>query len=230
VLEHFVVSTLSAGIGAGDSALPLLGIDDFPPEGLVRIDDELVHYTRVSGAVLEMPRASQQPGLRDERGSGLFRGRHGTQAAAHEAGALVVLHPCRYPDRWADGADAPEMAYFSFAQEHPAAWWTGVFFAASEVDGVRLRALQKSRPEAPWDADPEEDARLRLLERGDKDGGAIPIMVQSDRVEWRIHAVYDQRAFDAVAGLSHGWKRTPKLRMHSVFYYAPSTTLRRIDR
>ena len=230
VLEHFVVSTLSAGVGAGDATFSLLSADDFPPEGLVRIDDELVHYTRVAGAALEMPRTSLQPGLRDERGSGLFRGRHGTQAAAHDAGTLVVLHPCRYPDRWADGADAPEMAYFSFAQEHPAAWWTGVFFASSEADGVRLRALQKTRPEAPWDADPEEDARLRLLERGDKDGGAIPIMVQSDRVEWRVHAVYDQRAFDAVAGLSHGWKRTPKLRMHSVFYYAPSTTLRRIDR
>jgi hypothetical protein len=55
-------------------------------------------------------------------------------------------------------------------------------------------------------------------------------MAQSDRAEWRVHAVYDQRAFDPVTGLSHGWKRTPKLRLFSVFYYAPSTTLRSMER
>jgi len=229
-MEHFAVSTLSAGVGPSDASLPIVAVEDFPPEGLVRIDDELVHYTRVAGAALEMPRSSRQPGLRDERGTGPFRGRHGTQAAAHAAGTLVVLHPCRYPEPWADKADAPEMSYFSFAQEHPAAFWTGVFFAVSAADGVRLRALQKTHPEAPWDADPAEDSRVRLLERGDKDGGAIPIMVQSDRIEWRVHAVYDRQAFDPIAGNSHGWKRTPRLRMHSVFHYAPSTTLRRIDR
>lgn len=229
-LEHMVASTLAGGCGAGDASLALASVDDFPSEGLVLVGEELVHYTRIQGAALDMPRASSTPGLRDERGSGLFRGRFGTTPSAHSAGELVVLFPARYPDRWADKADAPELAYFGFAVEHPSAFWTGVFYGEAKADGVRLRALQKARPEAPWDADPEEDPRVKLLVRGDKDGGAVPVMAQSDRIEWRVHAVYDQRAFDPLAGLSHGWKRTPKLRMFSSFYYAPTATLRSMER
>lgn len=229
-LEHMVASTLAGGCGANDASLALAAVDDFPSEGLVLVGEELVHYTRIQGAALDMPRASNTPGLRDERGSGLFRGRFGTTPSSHSAGELVVLFPARYPDRWADKADAPELAYFAFAVDHPSAFWTGAFYGESKADGVRLRVLQKARSEAPWDADPEEDARLKLLSRGDKDGGAVPVMVQSDRIEWRVHAVYDQRAFDPVAGLSHGWKRTPKLRLFSAFYYAPSATLRSMER
>ena len=229
-LEHMVVSTLGGGIGALDATLPLAATDAFPPEGLVLIGEELLHYTRIVSGALEMPRASQQPGLRDERGSGLFRGRFGTTPSAHSAGEMVILFPARYPDRWADKADAPELSYHSFAVDHPAAYWTGVFYAEAQADGVRLRALQKTDAQAPWDLDPQEDPRVKLLQRGNLNESAVPVMAQSDRAEWRVHAVYDQRAFDPVAGLSHGWKRTPKLRLFSVFYYAPSTTLRSMER
>jgi hypothetical protein len=52
----------------------------------VLIGDELIHYTRLGRASLDMPRLSQKPGKMDQLGSGVFRGRFGTVPAAHSAG------------------------------------------------------------------------------------------------------------------------------------------------
>jgi hypothetical protein len=229
-LEHFTVTTLSGNVSAGDASLPVTNADEFPSEGTVLIGDELVHYTRVRGAVLEMPRASTEPGRGNENGDGIFRGRFGTPASPHGAGELVILFPARYLDRWAERADAPELGYFGFEVDQPAAFWTGVFFSKEDSDMARLGVLQRTTPDAPWDGDPETDKRLALHWNGEREGKPVAIGRQSDRIQWRAFVDYLPGAFDLRTGAAHGWRRTPKLKMFAAFYFAPSMVLRSVER
>jgi hypothetical protein len=83
---------------------------------------------------------------------------------------------------------------------------------------------------APWDADPESDKRLAVFFDGQKNGDAIPIGTQSDRFDWRVFVDYLPGAFDPVTGNAHGWRQTPRMRMFSAIYFAPSITLRSVER
>ncbi len=236
LLEAWPVSVLAAGAGGADSSLSIADADGFSPAGdTVRIDDELIHYTVLSGAALTMPRLSSTPGKLDHKGGGLFRGRFGTGPVSHPAGAPVILHPFRYWDRWEERADAPELAYFGFEVEQPNAFWRNAFFEAEEPSGgsarvgVLQRLVRHPGEAPPWDADPEATPGLVLLEEGLVDG-ANPIGRQGDRIEWRAHVVFSPGAFDFAAGTAHGWKQTPRLRLLGVSYLGPDLVLRRVER
>ncbi len=234
-LDQFVVSVLAAGVAPGDAALPLTDVAGFPFQGTVLIGDELIHYTRIAGAALEMPRLSKEAGLKDHKGDGLFRGRFGSTAQAHLKGTPVILFPFRYWDRWAERADAPELAYFSLAVDQPNAFWRGAFWNEQEASSgkVRVEVLQRvsSRGQdlIPWDSDPKTTRGLTLLTDGMPKGASNPIARQGDMIEWRAHVRYAPGAFDAQTGLSHGWKQTPRLRVFGVESMAPSMVLRRVD-
>lgn len=230
LLEHVTVSFLASGIGPSDALIPLANAEEFPNEGTVLIGDELIHYTRLEGTGLGMPKGSMQPGKMDAQGEGLFRGRFGTTPAAHSAGEAVILFPFRYWDRWAQRADASELAYFGFSASQPAAFWTGCFFEKEDADAAQIGVLLRTDPNAPWDADPEQDKRLALFWTGDEKGHSLPIGRQSDRVDWRVFVQYAKGAFDAKTGLSHGWRQTPRLRHLGVTSYAPNLTLRSVER
>ncbi|MCY2961249.1 MAG: hypothetical protein NTY35_13895, partial [Planctomycetota bacterium] len=225
-----VATVLTAGAGAGDSALTVASVEGFPPAGLVLVGNELVHYTRIRGSALEMPRASTTPARMDGRGEGLFRGRFGTTPATHAAGDSVILFPVRYPDLWARRADAPELAYFGFGADQPAAFWNSIYFKKTDTDSARIGVLLRVDPAAPWDADPETDPRLRLLWQGDLEGKAIPVGRQADRLDARVFVEYQAGAFDATSGTAHGWRQTPRLTTFSTFYLAPNVTLRSVER
>jgi hypothetical protein len=232
VLEHFTVSMLAGDITADDATIPLVGAGDFPPMGLVLIDGELIHYTRIVGSSLDMPRRSNEPGAMDERGGAPFRGRFGTTPAGHSAGTPVVLFPFRYWDRYALRFDGPEAGYFGLHVDQPDAWWRGVTFEVEDGrwGGTDLVVLQRTRPSVPWDSDPEATPGLVLLEDGTYENGFVPIGAQSDRIEWRALARYRAGAFDPYTGLSHGWKESPRLRHLAVTYFAPGRVLRSVDR
>ncbi|MBL8861301.1 MAG: hypothetical protein JNK02_04735 [Planctomycetes bacterium] len=229
-LEHRVATVLTAGAGPADAQLTLANVEGFPPEGLVLVGSELIHYTRIRGSALEMPRASSNPGALDGRGEGLFRGRFGTTPAAHAAGDAVILFPVRYPDRWARRADAPELAYFGFEIGQPSAFWNSIWFQKQDADAARIGALVRTDPAAPWDADPDADARLRLLWQGDVDGQAHPLGRQADRLSARVFVEYQPGAFDLATGAPHGWRQTPRLTSLAAFYLAPHVTLRSVER
>ena len=237
-LEGWNVSTLAAGASGGDGTLTLADVTDFPTGGgTVRIGDELLHYTSLSGAALSMPRLSVEPGAMDRKGSGLFRGRFGTSPAAHARGTPVIQHPFRYWDAWADRADAPELAYFGFEVDQPNAFWRSAFFEAEEPSSgaSHVEVLQRvtqylGQPPVPWDADPEEQRDLTLLEQGYDGDQGHAIGAQADRVEWRAFVRFSQGAFDPLAGTSHGWKQSPRLRLLGTEYLAPDLVLRRVDR
>jgi len=231
-LSHFTVTTLSASISGDDSSIPLENTNGFPTEGTILIGDELIHYTRQRNGGVEMPSRSSEPGAMDGRGSGIFRGRYGTTPAAHGFGEPVILFPIRYWDRWADRADAPEMSYFEFELNQPAAYWTGMFFddESSAMPGAEMYVLQRTDPNVPWDADPESTDGLDLIRVGTQEGRDVPIGVQSDLIQWRVFVNYPAGAFDPITGASHSWRTTPRLRRIGAFYYAPCFQLRSVER
>jgi hypothetical protein len=229
-LEDWTVSVLAADLSAGGEQILLKDAADFPPEGTLLIDTELIHYTRLEGTTLFMPRGSAEPGRQDGRGEALFRGRFGTVAAAHAAGTPVILFPFRYWDRWAERADAPELGCFEFALAHPSAWWESFFFQKQDVEGARVGVLRRNAPDAPWDAAPGSDARLGVHYEGLLEGGPIPLGNQSDALSFRVFVEYTPQAFDALTGLRHGWRQTPRLNHLGAFYLAPNSVLRSLER
>ncbi len=231
-LHQIPVSVLIADIGPGDSVLPLASLENFPSEGLVLVGTELIHFTRQRSGGLEMPRRSSEPGLADQRGDGIYRGRFGTVPQAHALGTPVILFPYRYPDLWADQAEAPEMAYFGLELAQPGAFWRGLYWEddPSSLGQCQIGVLQRSNPNTPWDADPSGDDGLRLFYRGDDNGEPLPILQRGDGLEWRVFVRFDPGAFDPINGLSHGWKDTPRLRQLGATYLAPNRVLRSVDR
>jgi hypothetical protein len=240
-LEHHTVTALSGPVGAADSVFPVTGVNDvstgtgaattdFANEGTALIGSELIHYTRLRDNKLEMPRASSVPGAMDDKGDGIFRGRYGTTVAAHSSGELVIIFPFRYWDRWAPRADGPELSYFSLGIDQPAAYWDSFFFVKTDTESNQIGVLQRTSSDAPWDADPEQDKRVKLFWKGDEGGQPIPIGVQSNGIEWRVFVKYGPNAFDPKTGLNHGWKESPRLRQLGAFYYGPNVVLRSIER
>jgi hypothetical protein len=231
-LEHIPVTTLAVDISGSDSTLPIVDATGFPRRGLVLIGSELVHYTRLRAGALEMPRSSSEPGAKDEKGDGLFRGRFGTAAGGHTAGEAVILFPFRYWDLWAPRSDAPEVAYLGLELSEPTAWFESYFWdwQSSVAGGSRIGVLVRGREETPWDADPREAEGLWVSWDGRPDGLEIPLGIQSDRLEWRVFVEYEPGAFDPATGLAHGWKATPRLSRLGVSYLAPGRVLRSVER
>ena len=231
LLEHFDVSVLAAGIGAEDAAIPIQDASDFPDEGTLLIDQELIHYTRKRGQVLEMPRLSEEPGAKDNGGGGMFRGRFGTPEAGHTFGTPVISFPFRYWDRWEEEAEGPELSYFGFSRDELSAVWKEMFMLNDETSfgGSRLGVLVRTDPNIPWDSNPDETPGLTELFPADLRENWAPIGAQSDRIEWRVFVDYTSGAFDATTGQSHGWKQTPRLNALGVRFIAPNVKLRSVE-
>ncbi|MDP6539163.1 MAG: hypothetical protein QF903_00615 [Planctomycetota bacterium] len=231
-LEGITVTALAQGIGAGDAEIGVKDLAEFPLEGTVLIGRELLHYTRHRSGTLEMPRASSDPGMRDERGDGIFRGRFGTTPEGGVAGQPVILFPFRYWDRWAERADAPELAYFAFELAQPAAFWRSFFWIDEPPahGACDVGVLVRTDPDTPWDEEPLGTNGLTLVYEGTEEGGPLPLGRQSDRVEWRAFVEYQPGAFDLESGFSHAWKTTPRLKQFGAFYLAPGITLRSVTR
>jgi hypothetical protein len=170
--------------------------------------------------------------MQDGRGPGLFRGRYGTIPQTHGGGAPVILFPFRYWDRWAPQADAPELAYFSFEVAQPGAWHESLFWMHEDpqTGGPMLRALVRTDPKAPWDGAPGETPGLQLYTDGLEGGEAVALGAATDLVEARFFIEYSAGSYDAVTGMAHGWKTSPRLSMFGVQYRAPSMTLRSVNR
>jgi len=230
-LEGWRCASLAGSITPGDAVIPLSSTEGFPSQGTALIGAELIHWTRVQGGALVMPRTADDDGDEDGIGPGAFRGRFGTLPGGYASGTPVVLFPARYWDRYAPRFDGPELAYFGMHVDQPGAWWAGVTWQGEEpgVGGVELLVLQRAG-DVPWDADPEETPGLTLMEDGTQEDDLVPIGVQADRLEWRVFARYSAGAFDPEFGLQHGWKQTPRFDLLGVSYSAPGRVIRSMDR
>ena len=231
-LSYKTVGELTGSVTADSPLFPLEDLDEFPQEGTARIGDELIHWTRLRRGLLEMPTRSVEPGLRDGAGGGIYRGRYGTDPDAHVAGELVILHPFRYWDRWAERADGPELSYLGLHADEPDAYWRRCFWVVEEAPhaGPRIGVLQRDGRHVPWDGAPGETEGLTLFEEGKLDDGGNWIGTQSGAMEWRVFLTYESGAFDPFDGLQHGWKSAPVLQMFGAEFFAPGRTLRRIEK
>jgi len=108
-------------------------VNGFASDGYVRIGDEILGYTRVdrqSGFV--MPE-------RAEDSAGLFRGAFGTEAQSFDSGELIIGQPYRFYDRFAERADAPEMA-------HGAMLWGAALYNNGAVPNKHARYGESYSP------------------------------------------------------------------------------------
>ena len=255
-LHAIVASQLSGALSAGTSVIEVEDPNKFPPFGTVLVEDELMHYTRNTGARLEMPEFEDESwgtappaetGVYSavRRGNGLFRGRYGTVANAHSVGHLVFRFPYRYWDRWVIGSDAPELFYIQCDEEAQAAFWRRVFWKEElPLQGVTIECLVRLDGRARWSAQPNKTEGLWLFTSPNsgndmKDGGGDgnPILRQGERLELRFGVRFGNGAFDPIANpntndlhRSDAWKVTPRLRAIAVERFAGNRILWKEER
>lgn len=207
--DHVPCGILTSGIGDRDDELPLQRSEGFPRgAGTVLIGTELAHYCWIRGGnTLGMPRWTD-PDTRETHG--LFRGRYGTTPASLSAGSPVIGFPFRYWDRHHERSDDPELAYLQVSLEPGPVFFDGFAWRTEEENAlVKVRCLVRVDERAPFDADPEKDPELRLLEKGEIEGAAVPIRRHGERFEARFVHVYRPGSFDGATFLAQDWKRAP---------------------
>lgn len=223
-LDIVPTTMLAQPLAAGDRDVQANQSRDFAPTGgLVLIDDELLHFSEIIGRTLRMP-----PRL-DERGQetgGLLRGRFGTRPAAHDAESIVLDMPFRHWDRYADGQDNPELAWYGIALNEPGAYVES--FAYEEFrpnSDAKLRAFVRTDPDKRW-SDPPGDGLLRF-EEGVAADKPYRFDRRVERFEVRFMVQYENGCFDPVGLTRHEWKSTPELRSVEVKFRNTSRVLER---
>ena len=230
---------LEEGLGETSPDVSLASAQGFPLwGGFVRIGNEVLGYTRVDGNVLKMPRAVSRsedtwttPGGSDAS-KGLLRARFGTEAAAHEAQAMVYLLPHRFADLAAESADNPQLAWYTVSRRVQGAVWKRVSWdeRLRELNGIRVLVRFEGGPD--WDTtkivrlgtDPVPDTgRTGYLYEVRSPRDLNLINVQSDSIECRVFFTYEAGAFDMnAASAPDAWKETPWLQAFRIEYAAPS--------
>lgn len=228
-LDWIPVTQLASNTGPDEAELVVEDIAGFASEGTLLSEEELLHYTRRENGQLVMPRASTEPGERDGRGAGIYRGRFGTDAAQHSTGAWVMGHVFRYWDRYTLQSDAPELHYFGFNPSQPDAYWMRGFWNSQyDRGGPWIGMLVRTDPSIPWDADPEATEGLYLFDGGKYDRGGNPLGFQADRIEARLFLTFRRGAFDPIDNLNPGWKVAPEVTAVGFEFIAPGAVFERL--
>jgi len=191
-----------------------------------------------------MPRELLAEGGGDDRedteaGVGLFRGRFGTEAAAHALRTPVFLFPARYPDRTREGSHAPELNSIVFSRRIPGAIWKRVDWDELSPEFTTVEVVVRFDGTPDWDSSKvhdvnaeeavggtAEDARRhprRYLHRISGPSIENRLDVQADMIEIRFRYRYEPGAFDPTPPRSaKSWKETPRLEALRVEYLSPT--------
>ena len=181
------VTSLSKSVKAYSSKIPLKLHGDFPAEGYVRVDDEIIGYSIKTSTNLDMPT--------NREGHGLLRGAFGSTPVAHQAGTLVYYFPTRYWDRFVPGYDGPESAYFEAAKFVPGAYWRNIVWKESNPAKRYLAVVVKARidGEPSWEEVPTNKPG-GIFQFSDADKPNL-LNVQGNTLEIRVYFSYRQNAF-----------------------------------
>ncbi len=229
-LDFWPATPLAGRISPEQAFIPLSDPAAFPDApGLAWIDGELVGFEGVDDGALTMPIRYGAGRLLPE---GLLRGRFGTGAADHDAGAMVRWMPARRRDRALLGSRRPESEFASLSVEADGAFFTEVVVQSSlPVDeiGLDLRFVLDGRA-SPHDAPaPEGDGDAALVghaaEGRDAERTSVSLGRQADRLDLYLFARWFPGAFDAERFASHGWKLGPAVETVTVGHVQPDVVL-----
>jgi hypothetical protein len=214
---------LAGTMDATASRVPLADASQFPARGLLLIGEELVGYEGKDGNDLLMPVKSGRGLLQAD---GLLRGRFGTTAENHAAGAMVRWMPERYADRALLGTDAPESESLPLCVRAPGAAFTELAVQALLPDaavGLQLRVVPDGLV-SPH-ADPATEHRVLAFEDGGQAGEVRlggPVFRQADRLDLWFFARWRPGAFDPRGFTASGWKLAPEIESVSVGHVQPT--------
>ncbi|MHC4473900.1 MAG: hypothetical protein ACYS99_23440, partial [Planctomycetota bacterium] len=256
---------LAGGIDADSSSIALNRIDYFPASsGYVRIDDEIIGYTRTQGSTLLMPEElrsededylapPKEPEQPDEptdedveAGSGIFHGRFGTEATAHDDRAIVFHHPARYPDRYRELSVDPALSALVISKRVDGAIWKRLAWdeKTPEFTDVEVYVRFDGTPE--WDSESIYNVNEGMVVSGSSDDfaanpkGFLYLIdsphgmnrfredsgVQADRIEVRITYKFESGAYlpkEMMDPPPNSWKDTPWLKALRFEYVSPVT-------
>lgn len=171
-MTNLTDGVLSAGIGATDTTIPLTAVDQLPPTGFIKIDNELISYGYILGTTLY----------------NCFRGQQNTTAVAHSIGALVYWSQIPAISVWPtpDGSQPYQFYYWRMRRTQDAAQYGGFvmdvpfrfipamaaglsYYVATKIpEGMpRLQMLKQQYDEA-WQLASDEDrekAAIRFVPR-----------------------------------------------------------------
>lgn len=173
------ITTLASGISATDSTIPLTSTLGMPAAGFVKIGNETINYTSISGNSL----------------ISCFRGQNGTTAAIHLAAAPVSVQSLPAVSVWPtpDGAQSYQFVYWRLRRTQDAGGGVNVmdvpfrfipcmaaglaYYIAGKIpEGAERIMMLKQQYDEAWELAAYEDhekAAIRFVPRQQYIGGAM---------------------------------------------------------
>jgi len=173
------ITTLASGISATDSTIPLTSTLGMPAAGFVKIGNETINYTSISGNDL----------------ISCFRGQNGTTAAIHSAAAPVSVQSLPAVSVWPtpDGAQSYQFVYWRLRRTQDAGGGVNVmdvpfrfipcmaaglaYYIAGKIpEGAERLMMLKQQYDEAWELAAYEDhekAAIRFVPRQQYIGGAM---------------------------------------------------------
>ena len=173
------ITTLASGISATDSTITLTSTQGLPAAGFIKIGNETINYTSISGNDLIY----------------CFRGQNGTTAASHLAAAPVSVQNLPAVTVWPtpDGAQSYQFVYWRLRRTQDAGGGVNVmdvpfrfipcmaaglaYYIAGKIpEGAERIMLLKQQYDEAWELAAYEDhekAAIRFVPRQQYIGGAM---------------------------------------------------------
>ena len=171
------ITTLASGISATDTTIALTSSQGLPAAGFIKIDNETINYTAVSGNDL----------------TGCFRGQNGTTAASHSTAASVSVQNLPAVTVWPtpDGAQTYQFVYWRLRRTQDAGGGVNVmdvpfrfipcmaaglaYYIAGKIpEGSERIMMLKQQYDEAWELAAYEDhekAAIRFVPRQQYIGG-----------------------------------------------------------
>lgn len=171
------ITTLDGSISDTDTTITVTSTQGMPAAGFVKIDNETINYTAISGNQLTY----------------CFRGQNGTTAASHSSGASVSIQNLPAVTVWPtpDGAQTYQFVYWRLRRTQDAGGGVNVmdvpfrfipcmaaglaYYVAGKIDeGAPRLALLKQQYDEAWELAAYEDhekAAIRFVPRQQYIGG-----------------------------------------------------------
>ncbi|HRU50879.1 MAG TPA: hypothetical protein P5543_01645 [Planctomycetota bacterium] len=186
---YMPVSNLKTKLLSDEDQVHINNAIDFPMEGHVMIDDEIIGYHHRDTDFLKMPKNYENKGA--------FRGAFGTTPVQHSLDAIIYPFITKYYNRYSPRTESGEGAFFYCAKTARQSYWKTIqweqVFQNKDVPIV-IQARLDGKPS--WNTIPtNKPGGIYLFTSGDKTVSTYPIQAFGDTLELRIHFPYEHSAY-----------------------------------